>query len=192
MWGSPDKKQRDRSYQSRSPSPRRRDPSDRLLLQQLEVGKSESLLQQDGDGGPKDEEAVLQLGVLPVAEMNRNEPDQRCQEQRHQPEKRPGERGTASSASSAQNRTANVCQAACLVCLGFGSRVQQGKFSAAAWAAWSLPREEGTRRKCVAENQTDSEAKMLLSLLRGTTTCLEESCCPAKWGRLLSASPLEG
>lgn len=109
MWGSPDKKQRDHSYQSRSPGPRRQDPSDRFLLQQLEVGKSESLLQQDGDGGPKDEEAVLQLGVLPVTEMNRNEPDQRCQEQRYQPEKRPGEeRNSKLSLRRSESRSKHV------------------------------------------------------------------------------------
>lgn len=85
LWGSPEKEWRLDTAGTRTNHPvpwdMHRPPSDRLLLQQLEVGKSESLLQQDGDGSTKDEEAILQLGILPVAEMDRNEPDQRCQEQ---------------------------------------------------------------------------------------------------------------
>lgn len=67
-------------------------PIDGPLLEQLEVGKSESLLQQDGDSGPKDKEAILKSGIALIAEMDRNEPDERGQEQRHQPEKRSAER----------------------------------------------------------------------------------------------------
>lgn len=56
-------------------------PTDGPLLEQLEVGKSESLLQQDGDSSPKDEEAVLKSGIALVTEMDRNEPDEGGQEQ---------------------------------------------------------------------------------------------------------------
>lgn len=45
-------------------------PIDGLLLEQLEVGKSESLLQQDGDSGPKDKEAILKSGIALIAEMD--------------------------------------------------------------------------------------------------------------------------
>lgn len=58
------------------------------LLQQLIVGKSEGFLQQDGQHHTKDEETFLLRGTLLVTDLNWDEPDERGQQQGHQPEKR--------------------------------------------------------------------------------------------------------
>lgn len=58
------------------------------LLQQLVVGEAEGLLQQDGQHHAEDEQTFLLRGALLVADLDRDEPNQRGQQQGHEPEKR--------------------------------------------------------------------------------------------------------
>lgn len=58
------------------------------LLQQLIVGEAEGFLQQDRQHHAEDEETFLLRGTLLVTDLNRDEPDERGQQQGHQPEKR--------------------------------------------------------------------------------------------------------
>lgn len=58
------------------------------LLQQLVVGEAESLLQQHGQHHAEDEQTFLLSCALLVADLDRDEPNQRGQQQGHEPEKR--------------------------------------------------------------------------------------------------------
>ncbi len=57
-------------------------------LQQLVVSEAERFLQQDGQHHAEDEEAFLLRRAVLITDLNRDEPHQRGQQQRHQPEKR--------------------------------------------------------------------------------------------------------
>lgn len=59
------------------------------LLQQLVVGKAEGLLQQDGQHHAEDEQTLLLRSALLVTDLDRDEPNQRGQQQGHEPKKRP-------------------------------------------------------------------------------------------------------
>lgn len=56
------------------------------LLQQLVVGEAEGFLQQNRQNHSEDEETFLLRHTLLVTDLHRNEPHQRGQQQRHQPE----------------------------------------------------------------------------------------------------------
>lgn len=58
------------------------------LLQQLVVGKAEGLLQQHWQHHSKDEKTFLLRSTLLVADLDWDEPNQRGQQQGHEPEKR--------------------------------------------------------------------------------------------------------
>lgn len=58
------------------------------LLQQLVVGKAEGLLQQHRQHHAEDEQTFLLRSALLVADLDRDEPNQRGQQQGHEPEKR--------------------------------------------------------------------------------------------------------
>lgn len=56
------------------------------LLQQLIISKAEGFLQHHRQHNSKDEEAFLLSSIFLVTDLNRDEPHQRGQEERHQPE----------------------------------------------------------------------------------------------------------
>lgn len=58
------------------------------LLQQLVVCEAEGFLQQDGQHHAEDEKTFLLRRAVLITDLNRDEPHQRRQQQRHQPEKR--------------------------------------------------------------------------------------------------------
>lgn len=58
------------------------------LLQQLVVSEAEGFLQQDGQHHAEDEETFLLRRAVLITDLNWDEPHQRGQQQRHQPEKR--------------------------------------------------------------------------------------------------------
>lgn len=57
-------------------------------LQQLVVSEAEGFLQQDGQHHAEDEQTFLLRRAVLITDLNRDEPHQRGQQQRHQPEKR--------------------------------------------------------------------------------------------------------
>lgn len=57
------------------------------LLQQLVVSEAEGFLQQNGQHHAEDEETFLLRRAVLITDLNRDEPHQRGQQQRHQPEK---------------------------------------------------------------------------------------------------------
>lgn len=57
-------------------------------LEQFVVGEAEGFLQQDGQHHAEDEETFLLRRAVFITDLNRDEPNQRGQQQRHEPEKR--------------------------------------------------------------------------------------------------------
>lgn len=64
------------------------------LLQQLIITKAEGFLQHHRQHNSKDEEAFLLSSTFLVTDLDRDEPNQRGQQQRHQPEERSGRKKT--------------------------------------------------------------------------------------------------
>ncbi len=61
----------------------------RVSPEQSVVGKAKDFLEQDREEDPKNQQAPLKTEILRVTGLYSDEPHQRGQEQRQQPEKRP-------------------------------------------------------------------------------------------------------